>query len=39
MLRYFRLRVSQIMLILSFTVPLAFVFSLHVSASGFIDTG
>lgn len=39
MFRYFRLRVPQVMLILSFTLPLAFVFSAHVSASGFIDAG
>ena len=33
------LRVPQLMLILSVSLPLALVFSAHVSASGFIDAG
>lgn len=39
MFRYLRLRMPQIMLILSITLPLALVFSLKVSASGFFDAG
>ena len=38
-IRYFMLRVPQLMLILSVSLPLALVFSAHVSASGFIDAG
>lgn len=37
MFRYFRLRVAQVMLILSFTLPLGLLFSLHLSAGGVID--
>lgn len=37
MFRYFRLRVPQVMLILSFTLPFALLFSLHLSAKGVID--
>lgn len=37
MFRYFRLRVPQAMLILSFTLPLAFLFSFHLSAKGVFD--
>lgn len=37
MFRYFRLRVPQVMLILSFTLPFALLFSLHLSAEGFFD--
>ncbi|QXD01238.1 hypothetical protein [Klebsiella sp. PL-2018] len=37
MFRYFRLRVAQVMLILSFTLPFALLFSFHLSAEGGFD--
>lgn len=37
MFRYFRLRVAQVMLILSFTLPLGLLFSFHLSAEGAFD--
>lgn len=39
MLRYFRLRTPQLMLILSVSLPLAAVFSVQVSAAGPVDGG